>query len=100
MRSIWRGATAGILAVVAAAATFGAARAVAQDGSEIHVTVNGDRIHFPGTRPMMMNGRVLVPLRGVLEHLGATVDWLQASQTVIANRGPIQIQLPIGSHTA
>jgi hypothetical protein len=76
---------------------MGANHAKAQ---EIQVTVNGDPVHFNGIRPRMIDGRVLVPLRGVLEKMGATVGWLQQSQTVVADKGQMDITLPIGSHTA
>src|SRR5579871_4714840 len=42
----------------------------------------------------------MVPLRGVLETMGASIDWMQDSQTVVATRGNIEIDLPIGSRTA
>src|SRR5262245_40284368 len=66
----------------------------------INVRVNGEPIAFEGTQPRAVNGRVLVPLRGVLEKLGASIDWMQDSQTVVATRGNTEIDLPIGSRTA
>lgn len=66
----------------------------------IMVRVNGDPVDFYGTQPREYDGRVLVPLRGVLEKMGAAVDWIPADQTVIATRGDMQITLPIGSRTA
>ena len=35
---------------------------------QISATVNGETVHFTGVQPMMINGRVMVPLRGVFEH--------------------------------
>jgi hypothetical protein len=66
----------------------------------INVRVNGEPVAFEGTQPREVNGRVLVPLRGVLEKLGASIDWRQDSQTVIATRGNTEIDLPIGSRVA
>ena len=40
---------------------------------EIHATVNGLGVHFPDVKPMMVNDRVMVPLRGVFEKMGAKV---------------------------
>src|SRR5579862_7833278 len=85
------------LPLVAAMLCIGATGAYA---APIQVTVNGDPVYFNNMQPQMINGRVLVPLRGVLEKMGATVGWLSQSQTVVANRGNIDITLPIGSHTA
>jgi hypothetical protein len=48
----------------------------------------------------MANGRVLVPLRGVFERLGATVTWDPTSQTVLAQSGTTSVSLRIGSPQA
>jgi hypothetical protein len=66
----------------------------------IGVTVNGSPIHFDGMGPIQINGRVLVPVRGVLESLGADVGWKPESQTVVANNGRVDIELRIGDHSA
>lgn len=66
----------------------------------IRVEVNGDPVQFAGVGPQEVQGRVLVPLRGVLEKLGAFVDWVPSSQTVIASRGNLDLQLRIGSRIA
>jgi hypothetical protein len=66
----------------------------------INVRVNGDPVYFEGAKPREMNGRVLVPLRGVLEKMGATVDWMPSSQTVVAAKGDMELNLPIGSRYA
>jgi hypothetical protein len=66
----------------------------------INVRVNGDPVYFEGAKPREMNGRVLVPLRGVLEKMGATVDWMPSSQTVVAAKGDMELNLPIGSRFA
>lgn len=43
--------------------------------------VNGSTVTLD-TAPVIVNGRTLVPLRFVGEHMGATVDWDGATQTV------------------
>ena len=53
-----------------------------------------------GSPPIEEGGRVLVPLRGVLEKLGAFVDFNGRTQTVTALRGATNITLPIGSRQA
>jgi hypothetical protein len=72
--------------------------ALAQDA--ISVTLNGQPIGFGGVPPTQVGGRVLVPLRGVFEALGAQVDYDAASGTVFAARGETQVQLRIGSTQA
>ncbi len=66
-------------------------------GREIRVVVNGDRVQFDGTGPQKRNDRVLVPLRGVLEKIGASVDWNAETQTVLAEKEGMKILLKIGS---
>lgn len=62
----------------------------------INVVVDGDPVTFNGVGPQQVRGRVLVPLRGVLEKMGAYVGWDAASQTVTANRTGVDIELRIG----
>ena len=50
--------------------------------------------------PVIMNGRTLVPLRGIFEALGANVSWDGQTQTVTATKGGTTIQLKIGSAIA
>src|SRR5437879_2757277 len=67
---------------------------------DIKVRVNGERVRFYGAQPREIDGRVMVPLRGVLERMGATVIWDPSTETVSASRENLQLNLPIGSHTA
>jgi hypothetical protein len=62
----------------------------------ISVTVNGSPVAFTGQGPVEQGGRVLVPLRGVLEKLGAYVSYDAAARQVSAVRGQTSIVLPIG----
>ena len=67
---------------------------------EISVRVNGNSVAFADTRPQRRDGRVLVPLRGVLEEIGADISWNEATQTVKARMGERDIQLTLGSNNA
>jgi len=80
-----------------AALAFSAAVASAQtDQPAIRVLVDGDRIHFGTQQPTETDGRVMVPLRGVFEKLGATVDWNPSNQTITARKEGIRVRLTIG----
>lgn len=81
--------------VPAAQAQFGPSQ-----GSSIRVFLNGREINFQGVPPVQEAGRVLVPLRGVFEALGAFVDFNSATQTITATRGATRIQLTLGSTSA
>ncbi len=72
----------------------------AAGAQEMRATVNGDQIVFPDVQPVMMNNRVMVPVRGVFEHMDAIVVWDRNAQTVTAQRGSDQIKLPINSRYA
>jgi hypothetical protein len=90
------GAIAACLAISLAASV--AARGQGEDS--IRVLVNGDPVRFEGIGPREIDGRLMVPLRGVLEKTGANVDWLPATQTVVAARGGLMLELNIGSRSA
>lgn len=67
---------------------------------DISVIVNGDPVMFRDIGPITVNGRVLVPVRGVLEKIGAYVDWQPAGDMVTASRGDIDMELRIGERSA
>jgi hypothetical protein len=68
--------------------------------AEIRVDVNHRQVAFPRTAPAQFDGRVFIPLRAVVEALGAQVRWDAGSQTVHGTRGSREFALPIGSHSA
>jgi len=84
----------------AAALLLATGAAHAQGGSDISVTVNGEPVLFQGLGPQQINGRTMVPVRGVLEKLGANISYNNATQTVTASTPSTDIQLKIGSRTA
>jgi hypothetical protein len=84
------------LAIAAALAASVASPAAAQ----IQVDVNGRAVSFGAVGPQRIDGRVLIPLRAVVEALGAEVEWNPATQTVLGRKGEREFSLPIGSRTA
>ncbi len=85
---------------VATAALGGVAWAQSGSDSSVTVRVNREPVTFTGQPPIEQNGRLLVPLRGVLEKMGAYVQYDSNSQTVTAFQGESKISLPIGQRTA
>ena len=67
---------------------------------QISVRVNGTLVSFPGVQPDTIEGRVMVPLRGVLERLGASVEWNADDRSLVATRGDRDVYLPVGSRLA
>ena len=64
---------------------------------EIVVYVNEKKVAFD-VEPVQENDRVLVPMRGVFEALGAKVDWEEERNTAIAENDGVVIEVTIGSH--
>ena len=65
----------------------------------ISVFVDGQPVSFD-VPPAVIQGRVLVPLRGIFERLGATVDYDARSQHIVAIRGGQTVELTVGSRQA
>src|SRR5262249_32519298 len=63
----------------------------------IRVTLNGAQINFGDAEPEEVGNRVLVPLRGVFEAMGAQVDYFPATQKIVAKRDNTQVELTIDS---
>jgi hypothetical protein len=66
------------------------------DDGAIRVLVDGQRVHFRDMQPREINGRVMVPLRGVFEKMGAHVGWDPSSETVSADKEGSHVQITIG----
>ena len=66
----------------------------------ISVRVNGTLVRFPSVQPDTIEGRVMVPLRGILERLGADVEWNAEDRSLVATRGDRDVYLPVGSRLA
>lgn len=82
------------------AVLLAAGAASAMSFAQIKTTVDGTMVDFPDTQPTMINNRVMVPVRGVFEHLNATVDWEPQSETVTAVRGSDTIKMALNSYQA
>ena len=67
------------------------------DGS-IGVYYNGQRVAFPDQQPAIEEGRTLIPVRGVFEQMGATVDWDADTSTATISRENTQIKVQIGNN--
>ncbi|WP_068782195.1 copper amine oxidase N-terminal domain-containing protein [Paenibacillus sp. GM2] len=65
---------------------------------KLAVIVNGKKVMFDGGDPVMENGRVQVPLRGVSEALGAEVGF--QGKSVSYTKGDKTISLTLGSKVA
>lgn len=66
---------------------------------EVNVKIDGKLIAFDQPA-LYIDGRTMVPVRGVFEKLGASVNWSQATNTITARKGTTIVELKIGSKTA
>ena len=73
---------------------------LAANAQNIGVTVDGRNVVFNGQGPVSVQGRVLVPLRGVLEAMGAYVEYRSATRSVYARRGSTELNLRLGDRQA
>ena len=68
-----------------------------KDPDEITVIVNGKKVIFD-QKPIISEGRTLVPLRAIFEALKADVQWDDTTKTVTSLRDETKISLQIGSN--
>ncbi len=87
---------AGKLLGIAAITAF----AAISQARPIYVNVDGRNVRFDGTKPQMMGDHIMVPLRGIFERMGASVDWNSQDQMVMANRGNTKVELRINNNEA
>ncbi|MFJ7732128.1 stalk domain-containing protein [Lysinibacillus sp. NPDC097231] len=73
--------------------------ATAQAAKAITINVDGVQLKLDQP-PVMIQGRVMLPLRAIFEALDATVDWNQKSQTVTAIKADTTVVLKIKSKVA
>ena len=66
---------------------------------EISVTLNGSKLDL-NQSPVIVDGRTLVPFRGIFEALGAEVSWDGDTRTVTGTSGEKKIVLTIDSTEA
>ena len=82
-----------ILVLMLAAGVFAPA---ALHANEISVTIDGVAVNFEGQGPVIIEGRTLVPVRGVFETLGFEVTWDGDISSVFLVRDDFSIQIIIG----
>ena len=71
---------------------------VSANNDEISVTVNGERVDFIDQGPAIIEGRTLVPVRGVFEALGFAVGWESATSTAVITNDNYELRITIGSN--
>lgn len=67
---------------------------------KVNVYFNDELITFDAAKPVVKNGRTLVPFRKLFETLGFTVKWEEAARKAIGTKAGLTIELTIDSATA
>jgi len=68
-------------------------------GNEIKVFMEDEQLSFRSA-PFIQDGRVMVPMRTILEALGATVEWDGATRTITSRRADTTAVLTLDSLSA
>ena len=63
---------------------------------DINVSLNGNIIAFPNQKPVVVEGRTLIPLRGVFDNMGYAIDWDGETKTVTLTKDSNTITISIG----
>ena len=71
---------------------------IASANTTIPVFINGQRVTFQDQNPVLIDGRVLVPVRGVFEDLNFFVDWNPTARRATLTRGSDTIIITVGSN--
>ena len=67
--------------------------------ADVHIRVDGALMEGPDV-PVIENGRIMIPLRAVVEYLGGTIHWYPDEMQVIGFRGARGFDLTIGASRA
>lgn len=89
--------------IVAAVSALSISSATFADNNVPSVYLNGEKLTFTdNVNPYIdeASERTLVPMRDIFEAVGATIQWDEATNTVIAVKGDSFVTLQIGSPKA
>lgn len=84
-------------AAAAAAVALAALPGCTALAKDVDIVIDGEELNLD-VAPQIIDGRVMVPVRGVLESLGALVKWDDETQTVSARKSSKTVTMEIGSH--
>jgi len=63
---------------------------------EVTVLIDGERL-VSDVRPMLVNGRTMLPMRAIFEAFDANVTWMGEDELVFATKDDILVVLKIGA---
>lgn len=66
---------------------------------DISVKLNNDNVEFSNQQPVIVEGRTLIPLRGVFEKLGYEITWDSESKTAVFTDGENTVEISVDAST-
>jgi len=88
-----------LVLVLTVGAAFGQA-AASKPPKQISVTIDGEPVTFEGAQPQVLMGRIMVPLRGVFEKIGAYVEYDAANHIIRAHVRNESVEIRMGNRVA
>lgn len=71
---------------------------VSVKSGEIRVVIDGTyEMQFPGQQPAVVEGRILLPVRALMETMGKTVEWDRAARQMVIRDESVCVRLSPGS---
>lgn len=71
--------------------------AFASSEEAVTIILDGKKVEFTDAQPIHTGSRVLVPVRGIFEKMGVTVDWNSGDRVVIVKDDQQDIMLEVGN---
>lgn len=68
-------------------------------GNTLSVQLDGQSVAFNGQQPVIVDGRTLIPLRGVFEKMGYNVSWEANTKTAVLESGTSKVRVTANSST-
>ena len=99
MQKMYKSIRNAVFTLLALALLVGFSPLTAQASDDIRVTIDGAAVTFEGQGPIIVDGRTLVPVRGVFEQLGFTPVWDRDARTATLTREDYTIVITIDSAT-
>ncbi|GEM_PF-720302 len=65
--------------------------------ADINVNINENAVEFGEDKPIIRDGRTLVPLRSVFDELGYAVSWEEESKTAVVESQSVTVRLKPGT---
>lgn len=66
------------------------------DLSSPDIYIDGTKITFDQVKPFVLNESTYIPVRGVIEHIGGQVDWIQSEMAAVCKYRDKELKLKFG----